>query len=117
MDVELKPCPFCGEPVTLVEKDSGLLVFKCPDTSPCVGSGLGSFGRSEQRDTAIAAWNRRDEAHTRAAVEAERARCLAIVEPPLMHRKGRVGLWRQRRAEMAAAIRLEPFAARKGGAE
>jgi hypothetical protein len=45
------------------------------------------------------------EAHTRAAVEAERARCLAIVEPPLMHRKGRIGLWRQRRAEMADAIR------------
>jgi hypothetical protein len=39
------------------------------------------------------------------AVAAERERCAKIAEPPQMHRKGRVGLWRQRRADIAAAIR------------
>jgi hypothetical protein len=55
----LLPCPFCGESVTLHEKDSGLLVFLCPDHSPCIGSGLGNFGLAGQRETAIAAWNTR----------------------------------------------------------
>ena len=29
----------------------------------------------------------------------------AVVDPPLMHRKGNVGLWRKRRAAMAAEVR------------
>jgi len=28
-----------------------------------------------------------------------------VADPPLMHRKGKVGLWRSRRAAIAAAIR------------
>ena len=40
-----------------------------------------------------------------AAVAAEREACAKIVDPPLMHRKGRIGLWRKRRAEMAWTIR------------
>lgn len=35
----------------------------------------------------------------------ERERCAKIADAPLMHRKGRLGLWRQRRAQIAAAIR------------
>jgi hypothetical protein len=35
----------------------------------------------------------------------ERERAARIADPPLMHRKGKVGLWRQRRAAIAAAIR------------
>lgn len=40
-----------------------------------------------------------------AALCEERERCAKIAEPPLMHRVGRIGLWRRRRAEIAAAIR------------
>lgn len=32
-------------------------------------------------------------------------RAAALADPPLMHRKGAPGLWRQRRAQMAAEIR------------
>lgn len=39
------------------------------------------------------------------AVKVERERCALIADPPLAHRKGKVGLWRQRRAIIAAAIR------------
>lgn len=31
--------------------------------------------------------------------------CAKVADPPLMHRKGRIGLWRKRRAEIATAIR------------
>jgi len=37
----------------------------------------------------------------------ERERCARLADPPLMHRKGRVGLWRKRRAQIAADIRAE----------
>jgi len=39
------------------------------------------------------------------AVAQERERCAKIADPPLMHRKGPPGLWRKRRAKIAAAIR------------
>jgi hypothetical protein len=41
----------------------------------------------------------------RALVAAETERCAKIADPPLMHRKGKPGLWRTRRAAIAAAIR------------
>lgn len=41
-----------------------------------------------------------------AAVRAEeREACAKIADPPLMHRAGRIGLWRTRRAAIATAIR------------
>jgi len=40
-----------------------------------------------------------------ALVAAETERCAKIADPPLMHRKGKPGLWRKRRAAIAAAIR------------
>ena len=37
--------------------------------------------------------------------------CAQIADPPLMHRKGKPGLWRQRRAKIAEDIRaLSPLA-------
>lgn len=39
------------------------------------------------------------------AVAKERERCARLADPPLAHRKGKPGLWRQRRAAIAAAIR------------
>ena len=44
----------------------------------------------------------------REAVAAERERCAKIADPPLMHRKGRPGIWRRRRARIAADIRALP---------
>ena len=41
-------------------------------------------------------------------VAAERERCAKIADPPLMHRKGRPGIWRRRRARIAADIRALP---------
>ncbi len=38
----------------------------------------------------------------------ERERCAKLADPPLMHRKGNVGLWRRRRAQIAADIRDTP---------
>lgn len=70
--VELSPCPFCGEQPTLKVKDGGLGVILCPETSPCFGSGFGNFIRMEQRDEAIAAWN------TRATTAALQARVEAL---------------------------------------
>jgi len=60
---ELLPmaCPFCGEHVKIVERDK-LFVFRCPDTSPCIGSGMATYGKLDQRETAIAAWNTRTQA-------------------------------------------------------
>lgn len=39
------------------------------------------------------------------AVAKEREACARIADPPFMHRKGAPGLWRRRRAAIAAAIR------------
>lgn len=56
--IELLPCPFCGSKVELVEHDN-LLCFKCPDSSPCIGGWLSSYGHGDHRDEAIACWNTR----------------------------------------------------------
>ena len=61
-DTPLRPCPFCGGDVTLVPRDK-LHVFKCPDGSPCLGVGFATYAKSDQLESAIAAWNTRaDEA-------------------------------------------------------
>lgn len=52
------PCPFCGHEVTLVERES-LFVFSCPDHSPCIGSGMATYGKIDQRTEAVTAWNTR----------------------------------------------------------
>jgi Lar family restriction alleviation protein len=54
MDVELKPCPFCGSSdVHIVAGD------KCDEWGTCVNCGAdGPFRDTEAQ--AIAAWNRRD---------------------------------------------------------
>ena len=73
--IELKPCPFCGEAVTLKEASENLMVIVCGTDSTCIGSGVSiSFLR---RDTtkAIAAWNTRD---TMDRLVAEGQRCDAM---------------------------------------
>ena len=44
------------------------------------------------------------EAEQRGA-EREREACARLADPPLAHRKGKPGIWRQRRAKIAASIR------------
>lgn len=59
---ELLPCPFCGGAVELTSSKTlgdRLFCIKCPNDSPCIGSGLGIYVVSGQVETAIAAWNRR----------------------------------------------------------
>lgn len=56
----LKPCPFCGMEVELRDRAGDkLIVFACPDESPCHGSGLGIYALSESREAGVMAWNRR----------------------------------------------------------
>lgn len=57
-DEPLLPCPFCGSAVEVVRKDK-LGVFKCPDSSSCKGSWLGSYFSLEHEAEAVAAWNTR----------------------------------------------------------
>lgn len=70
MSEELKPCPFCGAPVTVSIKGK-LGVIMCPVGTGCVGSGLGNFFNADQQETACAAWNRRAPDARLAAAEAE----------------------------------------------
>lgn len=44
-----------------------------------------------------------------------RERAAKLADPPLMHRKGKPGLWRTRRAAIAQAIRALPLD--EGGAD
>lgn len=67
----LERCPHCGGTVELIEKDERLGVIKCPDTSPCMGSGLGNFIQLDRKDEAIRAWNTRvTEARAQGLVDA-----------------------------------------------
>lgn len=65
---ELRPCPFCGGPVTIEDRGDNLLAFLCEPTSPCIGSGFGQYAMAEKRDSAIATWNRRVPRSTSSAV-------------------------------------------------
>ena len=70
MKEELKPChcPFCGQTPILVDKtldkDRPLMAFVCPPESSCRGSNLIIVFFGEDKDKAIAAWNRRAPAAT-----------------------------------------------------
>lgn len=57
----LKPCPFCGAPVSLVSDPGSTLVFiACPDKSAtCHSSGLASVFRLEDLAAAVRQWNTR----------------------------------------------------------
>jgi len=65
MDVELKPCPFCGSEAWIDERGC-FIVY-------CLGCGTGSNAFDTEAQ-AIAAWNRR------AAVDAAEARIVAWTE-------------------------------------
>lgn len=55
--VELKPCPFCGQPAALEHLENGQWSIGCGDDQECVGWMIGStYARQSE---AIAAWNTR----------------------------------------------------------
>ena len=59
---DLLPCPFCGCDVELTSSKTlgdRLFWIKCPDDSPCSGSGLGMYVVAGQVEAATAVWNRR----------------------------------------------------------
>lgn len=56
----IRPCPFCGSTVTLVEQHDGSHLFACDQRSTCQGSGLVAYARpGRSLDSAVEAWNRR----------------------------------------------------------
>jgi len=62
MPDNLLPCPFCGSAVELTSSKTlgdRLFCIKCPDNSPCSGSGLGMYVVAGQVEAATAVWNRR----------------------------------------------------------
>jgi Lar family restriction alleviation protein len=64
---ELKNCPFCGGEVKLQE-DMEVCGFVCPKDSSCHKSGLVTAFNTSDKETAIAAWNRRAESAALTAV-------------------------------------------------
>lgn len=111
---DLKPCPFCGGPA-----DAGYFPgdydIGCNTCLISVSRHASDFDGDIEaaKAEAVAAWNTRDDMIPRAEAEAmvaeavakERERCARLADPPLAHRKGKPGLWRQRRTAIAAAIR------------
>ena len=78
----LEPCPFCGGAVELTSSKTlgdRLFCIKCPDDSPCVGSGLGIYVVAGQVETAIAAWNRRAASPSIGRVGGDAARALGLL--------------------------------------
>lgn len=87
--------------------NAGKAVVRFPN-----GTESGSwYSRPSDDGDKTAAYVRRDPAvlaalpEVQAMIRAETERCAKIADPPLMHRKGKPGLWRARRAAIAAAIR------------
>ncbi len=89
-------CPTCGKPIIRVTRG-------IPSMGTC------SEGHTtDRRDT-----SRRPpevpktytEAEVQALLAAAVERAATLADPPLMHRKGRPGLWRTRRVQIADAIR------------
>lgn len=58
----LLPCPFCDQQPAIETRGKDLIVFRCPESSPCYGSGLAVYGQSSRREEAVCAWNTRPEA-------------------------------------------------------
>ena len=57
---DLLPCPMCGFEVELIQKEqSGLWVFKCPESSPCIGSWIATYAHGDHLEAAISMWNTR----------------------------------------------------------
>ena len=58
--IDLKPCPFCGDDVTVEISENGKAgAFVCGAGSACIGTGLLIGFVPENRASAIAAWNTR----------------------------------------------------------
>lgn len=54
----LAPCPFCGEVPEIKERGENIALFVCA-SPPCKGSSMFMGFVREDREKAIAAWNRR----------------------------------------------------------
>lgn len=54
----LAPCPFCGEVPEIKERGENIALFVCA-SPPCKGSSMFMGFAREDREKAIAAWNRR----------------------------------------------------------
>lgn len=55
MDDKLKPCPFCGGRVKMINGMLGTIMFIC---EKC-GADVMFFGVEQDKDKAVKAWNRR----------------------------------------------------------
>jgi len=116
---KLKPCPFCGGRYVRAQQNgvrpNGSFAWwevACDDCDIVVRP-------FDDREQAIGTWNRRAALDTLALRKAEARgmeRAAVIAQPPLMHRKGRVGLWRSRRAAIAKQIRDAADCIMSGGA-
>ena len=79
---ELKPCPFCGGPVSIGTLDEGTTrAIECAKGSSCISSGLLTGFMKPDQDSAIAAWNTRavDPAAIREAALREAAEVAAAL--------------------------------------
>jgi len=112
---ELLPCPFCGDNRASTYHVRDGRVSMCPACGAKSGSQFnGPLDLPSADNRAIAAWNRRTPSPEVAALIAEARRegwnaaieaAAALAHPPQWERKGKPGLWRLRRAKIAAAIR------------
>lgn len=69
---ELKPCPFCGGNIKLLESKNGSIVtFACQEDSSCIGTGLYILANPEKLSSAITSWNTRFPASEITALNAE----------------------------------------------
>ena len=113
---ELLPCPFCGSSHVgwkwneTYSIDSSYATFGCLDC----GASFRADDHHCRHPDDVAAWNRRTPSPEVAALIAEARRegwnaaieaAAALAHPPQWERKGKPGLWRLRRAKIAAAIR------------
>jgi len=106
---ELLPCPFCGCTTIVQERMPGTACYYN------VCDWCGSEGPAEYPDSDTPqGWNVRTPSPEVAALIAEARRegwnaaieaAAALAHPPQWERKGKPGLWRLRRAKIAAAIR------------